>query len=74
MSKGLDKLFKVHNCLSTVLFEDDVDLSSRYLLKTFSAAFHGRDGFIYKFKEPRRLNACLVQCISTLAVMIEKPT
>ena len=74
MGEGLDKLFKVHDCLSAVLFKDDIDLSIGYLLKTFSSVFHGRGGFIYKFKEHRRLDARLVQCISALAVVIEEST
>lgn len=74
MGEGLDKLFKVHDCLSAVLFKDDIDLSIGYLLKTFSSVFHGRGGFIYKFKEHRRLYARLVQRISALAVVIEEST
>lgn len=74
MGEGLDKLFKVHDCLSAVLFKDDIDLSVRYLLKTFSSVFYGRGGFIYKFEEHRRLDARLVQRISALAVMIEEST
>jgi hypothetical protein len=60
MSQSLNKLLKVHNRLSTVLFEDDVDFSARDLLEPFTSLVSNLDSFLHKLEEHRRLDARLV--------------
>jgi len=48
MSKSFYKLFEVHYCLATVLFENDVDFSTRDLLKPLRSWSFSRGGFFHK--------------------------